>query len=853
MTYISALLTDSKKYVKVWSRNEKGERTLKRFDAPYFFYIPDEEGAYTDIYGTRLTRLDFDDSKSFFNTRKSYEGRRIPVFESDIRPEYKVLSEHFYGLPVGDLNITFLDIEVDYDKERGHSDPTNPYAPISSVALYHQHTDKTVLLVVPPKTRKGFMVEDLPEDITDSADVTICANEKELLDLLFDEIEDSDVISGWYSDFFDVPYIYERANKVLYKNAGNKLCFNGTPGPYYREVERYGNIDKKLCLHGRISLDYLDVYKNFEMAAKPSYTLANVAEDELPDLPKLEYTGSLYDLYRNDFEEFMRYNIRDTVILKGLEEKKGYIKTAITMSHMATSPVSDVLGTIKIAEMSILNHCHYVDGKQVPDTPDRERGKKYDGATVIEPKIGMHEMLGSVDLKSLYPGTMRSCNISPETIVGQFAEGSHAFKLIMEKSDTVITFMREVDGKTGPGPAYEWREALIKQNWVISAAGTVFHQKFDGMIPVILSTWFKERKEFKKKMWEAAADGDTAMKEYYDRMQYIKKIQLNSMYGATGNHYFKFFDVRLAESTTLSGREILYHMARTIALELSGSYDMEADSIIYGDTDSVYFKTYKDNVGDALDVANHVCDTINKSFPLFMKDAFNCDEAHSSITNAAQEIVADRGIFAAKKYYMLHLVADDGKLVDKMKYMGVPIKKTTLPKPVKDKLSSFIERLLKGEDWNIIGPEVVYFKDELTALTDIRVLGLPIGIRNLEKYTARFNANEPDLNLPGHVRASILWNKCIQSYNDKESPRIISGDKVAVFYLTQPIGKFKSIAIPKDIMELPRWFIDHFNPIIDRKAQLVRLVDKPMAIMVSAAGIKVPTKKKLKFEEGLFG
>lgn len=851
MTYISSILAKNRKHVKVWVRNKKG-RVQKRFETPYYFYIQHDKGTYSDIYGVPLKRLDYDNAKDFFDARKSFQDEGIKLFESDISPDLKVLSENFYGADIGNLNITFFDIEVDYDKDRGFSFPTNPYAPVSSVALYHVYSDRTIVIVVPPSNLPNYSYEDLPDDIKNDAEVIICEDETELLKAFYDEIEDSDIISGWNSAFFDVPYIYERSNLVLYKGAGKKLCFEGTRDPYYRDVEMYGNINKKLCLHGRVSLDYLEVYKKFEVSEKPSYKLEHVAEEELPHLPKIAYQGSLYDLYRNNFEEFVRYNLRDTLILKGLEEKKKYIALAIQMSHMATSQIDSVLGTIKIAEMSIINYCHYDLDKQVPDHhPPEDTGEKYGGATVIDPKAGLHSWVASLDLASLYPSTMRSLNISPETIAGQFMEKYDAFDAIRKGSDKKVTFVNEETGRAMREPAYKWKRVLKGKNWTISGAGTVFHQNQEGVVPSILTTWFSERKEFKKKMWEAAKAGDDAQREYYDRMQFIKKIQLNAMYGACGNRFFKFFDVRLAESTTLSGREILYHMAKRVAEYIDGEYNMESDCIIYGDTDSVYFSTYQETKEEALKVANLACDYVNSSYPDFMENNFNCDEKHRVLQKAEQEIVSDNGLFIKKKYYILHLVYDEGEAVDKIKDMGVPIKKTTLPKEIKNKLRSYIERLLKGESWDIIGPEVVYFKDELKENKDILTLGLPKGIKNLETYTDNFNS-DPTINLPGGHAAAIMWNKCLSSYNDLESPRITSGSKMYTFYLTKKIGRFKSIAVPKDIDVLPDWFIEHFEPIIDRNAQILRLVDRPMEIMISVAGIAVPTKKKLKLEEGLF-
>jgi DNA polymerase elongation subunit (family B) len=853
MTYISAILTDNRKTVKVWSRDENGARVVKEYDAPYYFYIEDKDGKDKDLYGTPLTKLEFDSPTAFKEARNKYQEDDVKLYESDIQPEYKKLSQLFYGSRIGNLNVTFFDIEVDYDKNIGYSSIANPYAPISSIAIYHWHSGRTIVLVVPPENRKGITVKDLPADITSNAEIYICKDEKELLQKWFKEIEDSDIISGWNSDFFDVPYIYERANITLHKIAGDKLSFLGSKKPKYKDVEKFGTIQKKLILHGRITLDYLDVYKKFEMSEKPSYKLEHVAEDELPHLPKLSYSGSLYDLYRDDFEEFLRYNIRDTVILKGLEEKKKYIKTAIQMSHMATTLVPDVLGTIKVAEMSIINYCHIEMNVKVPDhTAPEPTGEKYAGATVIHPKAGLHENSASVDLVSLYPMTMRSCNISPETLVGQFVNGEAAFHAILNLTDDILTFVRE-DGKIAKGKACDWSISLDTMNWIISGAGTVFHQNSDGVIPSILATWFAERKEYKKKMYEAEQAGDSEAAEHWDRMQYIKKIQLNSMYGATGNRFFKFFDIRLAESTTLSARQVLYHMASKIAEILDDTYDMTSKCVIYGDTDSVYFLTYRDTPEEALETAVEVCGLVNDSYPRFMEHTFKCDDAHNNMMKAEQEIVSDRGIYIKKKYYILHTVYDDGKPVDKMKNMGVPIKKTTLPPAIKKKLTKFIEDLLKGVDWDIIGPEIVAVKDELLETADIDMIGLPKGVNKLEEYTDRLNAKEEKLKLPGHVSAAILWNKCLASYGDKDSPKIISGSKLSVYYLKKPIGRFKSIAVPRDAQALPAWFVDNFVSLIDRKAQIERLIDKPMKIMISVAGIKVPTKKKLKLEEGLFG
>lgn len=853
MTYISAVLEKNKHNVRVWERTPEG-RVCKKYPTPWYLYIPvqnNEKTPYRDLYGNYLKKVSKNSYKEFMEIREALDTHGIDVYEGDIRPEYKILSEHYYNAPIGKLNITFFDIEVDYSKEKGFANPDNPYAPISSVAIYHYHSGRTITLVVPPPNRKGIKISDLPQDILDSSEIVICKNEKELLEIFFEEIEDSDIISGWNSEYYDVPYIYERAERVLYGGAGNQLSFIGAREPYYTTTMFYGTERKRLNISGRVHLDFLAVYKKFEVVEKPSYALEVVAEEELTDLPKIDYEGSLYDLYRENFEEFIRYNIRDTIILKGLEDKKRYMKLAIQMSHMATAFIEDVLGTIKVAECSIINYCHDILDRKVKNSVESSKAD-YEGAIVLDPQIGMHDWIASIDIQSLYPSTMRSLNISPETIIGQFANDSADFEELRKRSDEQLVLKIDRKNATTIKSAKEWAEQFEKLGLCVSASGTVFNQKVDGVIPLVLTTWFNERKDFKRKMAEAAERGDDEEKEYYNNMQFIKKISLNAMYGACANQFFKFYDVRLARSTTMSARQILLHMAKSTAECLDGEYKNPSKSILYGDTDSIYFSTGATNIDDARESSDKVAKHVNDSFPQFMKESFLCDDNHNKMIKAEQEVISDRGIFVKKKYYMLHVVEDEGKSVDKMKNMGVPIKKTTLPKHIKVELESFIKRLLIGEDWKVIGKDVVKFKDKLKEMENVLHIGLPKGVKVVDSYQERYNAKEPNLRLPGHVAASMMWNSCLEKYGDKESPKIISGEKIYVYYLTRKFGIFKSIAIPKDISVIPDWFMKHFYDIIDRDAQIERLVDKPMEIMISAAGVKVPSKKSLLLEEALF-
>ncbi|MCK9369611.1 hypothetical protein M0R04_06860 [Candidatus Dojkabacteria bacterium] len=383
--------------------------------------------------------------------------------------------------------------------------------------------------------------------------------------------------------------------------------------------------------------------------------------------------------------------------------------------------------------------------------------------------------------------------------------------------------------------------------------------------------------------------------ENYDRKQYVMKIKLNSLYGAMSNKHFKFFDVRMGESTTGTGRAILRHQSRRVNEIFEGNYDIDfpmyatekiaalkgyppevaldgkifkgkfqTDAIIYGDTDSTYFKTYTDNVEDAIKVSNYVAEVVNDSYQEFMKNTFLCQPGFDNLVKCAREVVSDRGIFVEKKRYMLHLVDLDGKRVDKCKVMGLDTKKTTLPAAISKRLDKFLERFLKGESWESVSMSIVDYKHELELSKDIMELGLPKGCNNVEDYTKRFNNDQSMLideddeyaaktkkgkqvSLPGHIAAAILYNQMLVLYNDKVSLPIMSGMKLKVFNLKVKYGNFKSIALPTDAEFVPDWFLENF--VIDKKMHITKLVDNPLQNILKAIGKSAPTKSSLVFDE----
>jgi len=871
MGYINAIKRNND--ILVWERND-GKREIANYRAPYYFYTKSKNGTYISMYGDKLERHDFATGKEFNEARAGYAGMGVKMFESDIPPELKLLSEKYYNKPAPALHVTFFDIEVDYDKERGFSSIEDPYAPINSIALYNNWQNRMLVIAVPPEDYDGPLDEEtilkemhdiaaLPDDCR--IEVKLFENEHDMLEYFLEEIQDSDVLSGWNSDYFDIPYLGKRL-KLMGKRYLGQLSFPEGNPPKFREEETQYRLQWVLDLSGRISADYLLIFKKYEVVERPSYRLESIADEILinpktkePILPKLEYEGSLASLYRNNFIWFIRYNLRDTEVLKGFEDRLGYVELANQMYHLSTGLFKHVTGTLKLSELATINYCHYeLDGMIVNDVHVPDSAEKAKGAFVLLPQVGEHDWIGAIDINSLYPSAIRSNNISPETIVGQFVENERAFEEIKNRSFRQLTLEMDSGERLTAG-ADEWREALLNKNWSISGYGTVFSQEKEGIMPSILKYWYSTRKKYQKLMIEAKESGDQTKATYYDKLQYVYKIKLNSYYGSLLNAYFRFYDKRLGESTTATSRAILLHQCAKVAELLDGKYAptdrLEHDkqgkphigysdkwSVIYGDTDSTYFKTHASSEEDAVAIADAVGEQTSASFPEFMRETFLCGEGFDDIIKTGREIVSDKGIFVDKKRYFLHIVDNEGFKCDKIKVMGLDTKKTTLPKEVSKELNSFVERYLKGEDWDTIATEIVDYKDTLYNTKNVMFIGLPKGVQNVESYTREYK-NDNKTRLPGHVAASIFYNMCRKEYDDKESLEIKSGMKIKVFYLNKTYGRFKSIAIPVDIERVPEWFLQDF--IINRDMHIERLIDNPMNNIIKAIGKETPSKQSL--------
>jgi len=888
MSYISAETYNSK--VIVWERHGD-KRIAKPYNIPYYFYTEAAQGKYESIHGKKLIRHDFHQREPYLRGLSKFLSNGSPIYESTslrragkfdavynggIPAELKVLAEHYYNVPTPALNNTFLDIEIDYDPTQGFAGVANPYAEINSIAMYHQWCNRTVLYAIPPKEWRQSS-EDwkdlLDPSLLELSEIVLVETEEELLEHILSEVQDSDCLVGWNSDYFDIPYIVKRMELVLGEKLTSLMSFPDDTGfyknPYPRTATNSFGIDTPVVeLIGRLKADYMELFRKFEQYGQPSYKLEAIADVYLPDLPKLEYEGSLYTLYNTNFNHFLRYNIRDVEILKGLEDKLGYVALAHEMYHLSCGLMKHVAGTIQLAGYAIINYAHNELNKIVPDVLGEENTGSIKGALVIPPATGLHRMFGSIDIKSLYPSTIMTLNISPETVIGQFTDDEEAWETIRNKKDTLVTLVyddRSIEPEVKSGK--EWFDHLYQHKWAVSGYGTVLDQSKEGMIPAVVKNWFATRKKYQKMLIEAKQNGDKQKAQYYDRLQYVFKIKLNSLYGALSNAHFKFFDRRLGESVTATGRAILTHQISTVGEALDGNYSITAESIVAGDTDSTYFLTYQDTIDNGVKVAKSVADHVNQSFPPFIEKSFRCQPGYDKFITAECEILSDGGIFITKKHYIAHICWKDGFEVDEMKAMGLSIKRTTTPKLISKDLEKIIRKVLLDDNMNDVNNLIVDTREDVIHKYDLKDIGLPKGVKGVEEYTQSFDT-DPSTRLPGHVAAAIHYNMCLKLFKDTDNFLIASGNKIRVYYLKKgfqkyinypvmgdnsktdsliikQLNRFKSIALPTDLVEIPFWFEEMFLKQIDRETHAIKLIDNNLEHIFNAIDREVPTKQTI--------
>lgn len=528
--------------IHVVERLPNGERKFMNYPARYVFYYDDPAGKFTSISGTPVTRVQTTNKRAFQKEKKAQYGKRL--FESDSNITFRCLADHYTDAVTPTLNVCYFDIEVDFNKVVGFAPASDPFNRVTAVGLHLGWINQTIALVLKPEK----MSQEEAHEIVESIDGAILMDsEEELLQTFLELIEDADIFTGWNSESFDIPYMVNRIARVLGKDYNRKFCL-WDQQPKQRTFENaFGSTIQTYDLVGRIHMDYMLLYRKYTYHEMHSYSLDAIADHELGER-KIEYEGTLDQLYNNDFKKFIEYNIQDTVLLRRLDDKLQFIDQANLMAHANTVLLATVMGSVAQIDQAIINEAH----RRGMVVPDKTRGDSLPaaGAYVANPIKGLHKWIASMDLNSLYPSILRSCNMSPECIVAQirhtittpeieeymgrikegavarYWEGKFAckeYELVMSQDRDVKLYIDFEDGTSYEASGAEIYDLVFDKGnpWAITANGTIFSFEQQGIIPSLLERWYAERKEMQAtaKKYRANMNGVQVEKNLADSIR----------------------------------------------------------------------------------------------------------------------------------------------------------------------------------------------------------------------------------------------------------------------------------------------------------------------------------------------
>jgi DNA polymerase elongation subunit (family B) len=588
-----------------------------------------------------------------------------------------------------------------------------------------------------------------------------------------------DVVTGWNINFFDIPYLIRRIYNVLGESYAKKISPWELIGE--RKVTMKGSEELTYDIQGVAMLDYLDLYKKYTYQAQESYRLDHIAFVELGDT-KLDHSeyASFKDFYEKNWKKFVAYNIHDVRLVDKLEDKMKLIELQLVMAYNAKINYEDVFSQVRMWDAIIYNHLRD-SGVVIPQNSGNKKWDKFEGAYVKDPLIGLHKWVASFDLNSLYPHLIMQYNISPETML-EGRETVTVDYLLEQKYDT---------------------SNIRERNVAMTANGVCYRKDKQGFMPELMGKMYADRSKYKKQMLkiEQEYQNDKSKKHLLkeisrlNNLQMAMKIALNSAYGAMGNQYFRYFDLRMAEGITTSGQLSIRWMANKLNAFMNKTMTTKnKDYVIAIDTDSIYLTletlVEKTCEGKTTEQKIKYMDKISEEvFQPFIDKGYqelaDYMNAYSQKMQMKREVLADKAIWTAKKRYIMNVHNSEGVQFaePKIKVMGLEMVKSSTPQVIRNKLKDSIKVILDG-DQSKLHKYINEFRDEFNKLS-VEEISFPRTVNGTREYKASSTIYRKST--PIHVRGALLFNHYIKEMGlEKQYQPIRDGDKIKFVYLRTP-------------------------------------------------------------------
>ena len=828
--------------------NEDGDRVRREVSFEPYLYVEDPRGEKTSIFGTKVKKRSFQNGYGRYKFLQDSGVKR--VFEN-APPVQQYLLDAYGGenekpeFNQHSIKYCFIDIETySVDTFPDVDDPTH----VCNVITVWDNFSKKF---------NTFGIHEYTGEGRDDMIYHYCETEREmfLAFLKYIEMQHPDIISGWNSEGFDIPYIVNRMERILGQEYVDRL--SPLRNVYFRmRMGSFGREQKRYYFDGVANLDYLDVYKRFCLKLRPSYKLDAIGELELGQ-KKIDYEGmALHELADQDWNKFIDYNVQDVNLLVKLEEKLQYIPLLRMLSYVGLTTMEGAMGTI-----GVINGALTVRARQrgeVISTFVRGGNKdhKNPGAYVAEPKRGFKEHIISFDANSLYPNVMISLNTSPETKVGKIEKKDGDDVTIQHQSGRLFTLTKK-----------DFVKFLKDEECALSKAGFLFSQKKQGIIPEFLEYYYNQRVEIKKGLFTnmqrlKKEPDNTELKYEVERLntqQMVIKILINSCYGYMGNKNAPIGDDDIAASVTLTGQAVIKHsnellkdfMRDEVGSDNISEHDLE-ECIVYNDTDSSYISIsplikngvkFWESKDDALvhqetyDKIQEIEDYLNEGITSWARKALLTKDPRFVFK---REMIADVATFIQKKRYVMHILDDEGIKENKFKYTGVEVVRTTMPDAIKPYAKGIIETMLTTQD---LGKTNKIFNEAYETFKTLSPdeIAFVMGVKGYEERAVKCRGWETVKGMPVHAKSAYYYNKmCEELDTGNKYEALASGDKVRFMYVETP-NKY-GISSMGFKYEWPEEFNKHFT--IDYEKMFDKILFQSISRFYDSVGwaIRKPTE-----------
>jgi DNA polymerase elongation subunit (family B) len=821
-------------FLRTWS--EDGARIDTEIPFRPFLYTETTKDAdATSIFRTSLRKKYFRNSAERNNFVKETSNTRlfgnlsceqqflIETFKDDV--DDKDFSKH-------PLKVYFLDIETFSPNE--FPVPEQAKDPVILLTLHNNLTDEIhtwgVEKSYTPKKRNVTYYK--------------CKDEFEMFErfINFWKADPPDIVAGWNSERFDIPYIINRARKLFNDDFINQI--SPVNKMYYRTfMDDFGKNTGKYIIYGLSCLDYMEIYKAYSKGERESYSLNYIGEYELKEGKLAINATNLSSLAENDWDNFVDYNIQDVELLVKLEKKLNYLRIVRLLAYKGCTNFEAALGKVAIVTGAMAIQA-YKHGYVIPTFKNETIRDSLVGGYVREPERGLKKSIVSYDVNSLYPNTIITLNISAETKVGKIVTGEYG------ESEKLV--LRLVNGKTHELTDKQFKAFIKKEKLAVSKAGILYSQKFKGVCPSLIDKLYAERVAAKNELeklelLKKKTPENIASIEYLDTLQYTIKILLNSIYGTFANKHSAFMDIDNASSITMTGQAVAKSGARILDEYIENNFNINKSCVVAGDTDSVYISIQP--VLDKLklkllneelvvdekvhSIVDGLTKQVNTQINIWAKNDLNSLDPRFEFK---REVIADVGVFLQKKRYIVRVVHKESIPVPggKFKYVGVEIARSTMPKMVKELVKEVMENALLTND----------NKHTSTLYRDIyqKFISLPItevsfrsSVQNYQKYSEGATLSRFNKSTPCHVKASIAHNLLLDELKlTSKYEKIQSGQKVKYFYTSKNPYKLDAIAF---ITDYPK----EFNSIkIDYEKMFLKIVAPPIERLYNALNWRLP-------------